>query len=422
MRTRIESWWFAAIPALIGVILAVWGVGRPAPWLDELFTLRAVSHGLAEHLFEMPLIPYYFVAWLWSGAGHVMSVEWLRILSGLSIAAGSIAVALTGRRVADAKVGFAAALFFVIAPGIGRYGQEARGYAMAAALAALATFALVSALSTPSRRWWILYGIALGVGGLVLPTTWAIVPAHVVIMWGYPDVRRHATDGLAVLLFLTPVIALDVFLGMQFGHLHDWLAEPTIGDLPSGLLMPVSSEYTRAAVPLALVVLSLFSTIGRRWLLGVAASVLVVWCASFVLGSWWTARSFLPLAVLLCVAGAASLREIAWPITGVLLGLIVVLATPDHVAIRQEGSRGVDVRVIASIIQSHGEPGDRLQVAGNFPLDWVYSLYLRRDPRGFAIVTAPPSRGRYWELSPDPTCSRFIEWPTITGVRVRLCD
>lgn len=422
MRGRILQWWFAAVPALVGAALAVWGVGRAGPWQDELFTMHAVARGLGAHVSMAPLLPYYAVTWVWAAGGNLVSIEWLRLFSGLSIAGGSVALALAGRRLSSRWVGFTAAMLLVLAPGIGRYAQEARVYGVAAGLGAVATWALVEVLAGGSRRWWFLYGGALGLACFVLPAAWAIVPAHLVILLGFPEVRRHLRDGFTTLLFLTPVLGLGVLFGLYFPWFHSWLKAPTLADLPTGLYLPVHSEYTGPVVPILMVIAALLTARSRRWLLGLAVSVALVWVASYLFGSWWTARSFLPMAAVLCLAAAMGLARFAWPVAAIVLVAVFAIALPDQIAIRQEGSRGPDVRVIAAVIDAEGEAGDRVVEADStFPLDWAVALYLNDDPRGFPFVPEAPADGRYWEIGDEASCRDFEEWPILGGATLRLC-
>lgn len=417
--SRVRQWWFAIVPALLGGVLAVWGVGSAGPWFDELFTMHAVAHGLAAHLIEAPHLPYYAVAWAWSGAGRIDSIEWLRLLSGLAVVAGSVAVAFAGRRMVNERIGFVAATLFVIAPGISRYGQEARGYALAAACGAMATWALVEAADGGRRRWWVAYGVGLGTAVLILPSAWAILPAHLAILLGYPDRRRHLRDGAATLLALTPVLAVDAFFATAFSALHSWLPSPAIAQLPVGIIYAAHSEYTRAFFPAALVLLGLLSATGRRWLIGLCASVAVVWAVSALGASWWTPRSFLPLAAVLCLAAAAGTVRFPWPVVAALLVVLAAMSIPDHLALRQPGARGPEVEQIIDVLDNAGRAGDRLLITPDDPLDGAVAVFLTDDKRFTRTLT--PVAGRYWELAREPSCVRFDEWAITGGGPLRLC-
>lgn len=420
MYSGVRQWWFAVVPAIVAFALALWAVGVPGPWWDELYTLSAVMRGLGRHSGEIPLLPYYGLAWLWTLGGRWTSIEWVRLLSGISIVGGSVAVAMAGRRLAGTRVGFAAGMFFVLAPGVARYGQEARVYAIAAALVAAGTWAFVEAITCSDRRWWFLYGGAMGLAVMFLPTAWAVLPAHSVILMSRREWRPQVRDWAAVWLFLTPILAIDVFLAKTLTWWHGWLATPQWSELPFGLLRIADSEYTSGAFPLLLVALAATSSAGLRWLAGLGASVLVVFAVSFVLGSWWNERSFLPLSSLLCLAAAMSLARWGWLLTGLALSLGLVVALPDQVAIRQPGARAPDVRVVAALLAAEGRAGDQLLITDEYVLPYAWDLFLWRDARAFKLVEVP-TRGRYWEMGEVASCSASREWPLPGSGTLRLC-
>ena len=159
---RVRGYWFAIVPALTALVVGGWGIGTPGPWLDERFTIEAVTDGLATRVVDAPMYPYYLLMWLWTGSGSLIDAGWLRLPSVLAVTAAAALVALTARRLGTVPAGFAAGMLFAMTPGVVRYAQEARSYALATSLIVLATYALVRAMpeavvdgGRPMRRPWV---------------------------------------------------------------------------------------------------------------------------------------------------------------------------------------------------------------------------------------------------------------------------
>ena len=417
----VRHGWYALVPALATLALGVWGIGATGPWFDERFTMMALTDGLFVKLYDTPLVPYYGLMWVWSFGGNLVDIGWLRFFSVVTLALGSAAVAVTARRMESVLAGFSAGMLVAIVPGLARYGQEARTYALAAFLVALATLMLVNVMSGGRRVGWVGYGVAMGLAGVVLPISFAAIPAHAVILMGFPDWRRSARDWLAACLFLLPVLAIEFLIGLAGGGGRDWLAVPGIADLPAGISLLASSEYT-ASFGVLLAVVAALSRVGLRWLGGLGLSVLSIWVVSVTMGSWWTARSFIPLTGILCVAAGLSLARTDWVRALVVLAILAVVSFPDHRAIREPGSRGVEPAEVAALVDQYAQSGDVLrQLPTSGLLQWSVAHYLPGDPRGFTSSSDPAS-GRYWEMSDVASCPEFQEWSVTGGGRLRLCS
>lgn len=422
-RDSIRGHWYALTPAVVALALGLWGIGTPGPWQDEMFTIEAISDGLFSHLWDAPMFPYYVVMWLWSGGGHWIDEGWLRLPSVLAVVAGAFLVAVTARRLTTARAGLVAGMIFAMAPGVSRYAQEARTYALAAALVAGATLVLVTAMSGDRRRPWVSYGVLMGLAVLLLPVTFAVLPAHAVILTAFDGWRGRLRDWLTVCLFLTPIAALEAGLAVSFGFTRDWLEKPGLANIPEALTMLTKSEYAGApgsAYALAVVVLAAVSPVGLRWLAGCLVAAGSIWLLSVVAGSFWTARSLLPLAALLCVGAGVSLAAADWPRILMILGILAIVSLPVHRSAREPGARGVDPTQVAALIDEHGLPGDAvLEPPPRGFAWWGVSHYLRDDPRFRKVDVVGP--GRTWVLSPGPECPEFEEWKVVGGRSLRLC-
>lgn len=421
----MRRWWFALVPAAVALGLGLWRLGVPGPWLDERYTMTAVIQGLPSQFWEAPMLPYYALMWLWTLGGQVTDIAWLRLPSVIAATACVGIVALTARRLSGERAAFVAALLLALAPGFSRYSQEARTYALAAAFVALATYALVVILQGGSRRWWWAYVLGLAAATPLLPVSLAAIPVHGIVMTTFPGWRRSLGPWIRACLWLVPIALGEVALAAFFSGIRDWLAPPVLADYPEIVAMIADSEYTGvagSAVAFALVVLAALSARGVRWLLALAMAGALIWLVSYVAGGWWTDRTFMAFAGILAVAASFALREVSWPSSAALVVVVAAMAAPAHVAIREPGSRGDDVREVAAAMDAEGRPGDRVLAVLPWDLAWWSPEHLLPgDPR-FTRVTEVPASGRYWEMEPEATCESPRTWAIPGGSTLRLCD
>lgn len=98
---------------------------------------------------------FFILAWATSKIGGALI--WLRLPS---LIAGTLTIPLVyllGRRVVSEKVGLLAAAFTALAPFTIYYSTEARAYAVMCLLVVGSTLALLTAIDTNQKRWWVLY-------------------------------------------------------------------------------------------------------------------------------------------------------------------------------------------------------------------------------------------------------------------------
>jgi mannosyltransferase len=417
------SIWYVLVPAAISLALGLWGIVSSSLWYDELQTADALESGLLTHLWEAPLLPYYGGMWLWTLGGTVTDDGWMRMSSVLAIVAAVVCVALAARRLTNARGGFAAGLVLALSPAASRYSQEARVYAAATAAIALATLAFVAATQHDRRSWWVTYSLSLALAGLILPVSFAAIPAHAAILTGLPDWRRHRRPWLMACMCSVPIAVLELVALGRFTFMHDWLSRPAPTDFPVGVLLPMIGDYyenSGIAYAAAIVILAAVSPLGRRWLLGAIAGVGCVWLVSVGLMSWWTGRSLLPLSVLLAIAAGVSLsRTLRWQL-GAAAVVLTAVSIPAHVANRQPDARGPNIQNAAMIVDQFGRPGDVILADSTHQqLSWAVAHYLRDDPR-FAHL--PDAAGRRWLLGNDSPCDRAQVWTVPGGGILRLCS
>lgn len=113
-----------------------------------------------------------------------------------SLVAGVITIPtvyLIGERVSGRAAGLTAAGLTTFAPFMVFYSAEARGYAVAIALLALSTLAMLVALDDRRRRWWAGYAVASCAAAYSHYTCVFVLAAQFLwIVWAYPEARRAA--------------------------------------------------------------------------------------------------------------------------------------------------------------------------------------------------------------------------------------
>jgi mannosyltransferase len=141
-------------PVAVAAVLRFSTLGTQSYWSDEAVTVALVTKGFGGMMRAIPHTEatpplYYALAWLWSrlfGTGAVA-------LRSLSAIAGTLTVPLAyaaARSVAGRAAAFAVALLVAVNPLLVWYSQEARAYALFAALVSLSFLFFVRVLLRPS--------------------------------------------------------------------------------------------------------------------------------------------------------------------------------------------------------------------------------------------------------------------------------
>jgi mannosyltransferase len=408
LDSRNQKWdlarlpWHIFIPVGLCLAIGVWGIDSAALWTDERETLFASSYPPA-HMWEAPLVPYYFVMFAWTLTGDIASDAWLRLSSVVAMAVAVGFTTITATRVGSRRVALTAGLVMVLMPGVARYAQEARVYALATLLVALATYLLVIATQRTEKRWWVAYAVSLALVGVFAPFAYAVIPAHGVLLITDRTRRPPWRPWLIACAANLPVLAGVTYLAAHYGSMHDWLPAPGFSDLPTSVPL-IALDVTYGFV---LVAWALLSRHGCQWLAATAAGVLALWLLSLGPTSFWTQRSLVPLAPLLAVAAAFALGKLAWPQLVAAMTLLAVISWPFLVDQRQPGARGLDGKAMAEVIAANGRPGDVINTAINDWLSWSVQHYLPGDNR---FTYAPSSTGRAWVLDSGVPCERLAEY------------
>jgi 4-amino-4-deoxy-L-arabinose transferase-like glycosyltransferase len=194
----------------VGLGLRLWGLGQ-ALYGDELFTHHIVTNssfgdvltmgGPAEREATPPL--FFVLSWLTSRLGDpLVSARWPSLLLGTATVP---LVYLLGRSTVGRPAALLGAALMALSPFAIFYSTEARGYAALLFLTALSTLALVAALGTGRRRWWLVFALA-SVAALYTHYT-AVFAIAIQVAWAVATHREQLRQlalacGLIVLLFL----------------------------------------------------------------------------------------------------------------------------------------------------------------------------------------------------------------------------
>jgi mannosyltransferase len=182
---------------------------------DERVTIRSAAYplggiwNLAQHT-EAPHAAYYVLIKAWLSVFGTSS--WVARFP--SVVCGALAAATTtalGTRLFDRLTGLVAGLLLATSTFFLGASQVARGYALAALLATLATYAFVRALEDTDAHWWGLWAAA-GIGA-----AWAnlfaasVLLAHLVaflVVRPRPAKRVPAIATTVVVIATAPIVAL----------------------------------------------------------------------------------------------------------------------------------------------------------------------------------------------------------------------
>jgi mannosyltransferase len=160
---------FLGVLIVVGAVLRFATLASQSYWTDEATTVHDIHGSLGQllhqvHVNETTPPLYFVVAWAWAklfGTGEVG----LRSLSALAGIAVIPITYLCGRELVSRWAGLVAAAFAAVSPFMIWYSQEARSYALLAALSGASFLFCARAWRTSARRdfvWWAVFS-ALGI-------------------------------------------------------------------------------------------------------------------------------------------------------------------------------------------------------------------------------------------------------------------
>lgn len=392
-------------PAVLGLALYLFRLGRPALWIDEAATVNEAGRPLGE-LFEFlaqrdaGLGAYYLFmhAWLDGGDPGSSTELWVRLPSAVAMALAVLVTADLARRWWGPTSAAAAGVFLAVSPVASRYAQEARPYAFAMLLAVLAVWLLVRAAGQRRWSWWLAYSVVIALLGLVHLVALLTLVAHPLLLLAQRE-RNWKQWLFSVVDGLILPVVLAVIAFRQREQVA-WIPEPTLRDLGDGYL------FLAGGLTLAVLfgVAAIVGLVGNREWPG-----LLVWFGMppLLLGLLGLLTPiFLPRYLVVCtpallLMAAAGLRRAAWWQALLVCVLAAALAAPQLWDQREVDGHGPDVRSAAAII-ARGCPGGT-GVREGVATPQALPYYLKREKCAVTWVRGKPGANvrRLWVVRPS---------------------
>lgn len=396
-RRALHSDPAAMLALLLGALASVssmLGSWIPSLWGDEVTSVMSAQRPIGALFLMLGHVDavhgtYYLGLHAW-GAAFGFSPFIVRLPSALAVGVATAAVVVLADRLRSRRVAVLAGLVCAVLPRITYMGEEARSYALSAAVVAWLTLILIVALSRdrPTNVLWVVYGATLAVGIYLFLYTALFAVVHLIVMIA-SRVPRRTVLGWAIatagaLAAVSPLVVVAILERAQISYLG---VTPQLSPstLFSGLWFGTWVFATIAWLMIAVAVWgearrrvqisqavgggALFQS-GRRlptlvflslaWLL--VPTLLLVGVHSFVPD--FTARyvSFCaPAAAALIACGIDEFFRVRWWL-GLAAGMMVVLlAAPVYVAQRTPYAKNQsDWSQISAAIGHNARPGDAI--------------------------------------------------------------
>jgi len=428
-RRRVPGWrhllallsW--VVPTVVAGFVVSYQAGQPQLWRDEFASWSVATRTVPQifdlgHHIDGVTVPYYLFLHFWISK-YGDSVLSMRMPSIIAMTATAAVVALLARRLYGNLAGLWAGLLLSAAPAVSRYGQEARGYALAVLFAAVATLLLVLALQK-SRWWsWIPYALSVTLLGLAHQLGLLLLTGHLVAVltmcWRTGRLRLlwwtlAAGAGVGGLV----PIAING-LGQRGAQLS-WLAPATLQDLAG---MPGVIFYSGlvggALCAIAAFALPRRGEHGRNdgWSRLLWLSVLIPYATLFavdrLVSPMFLGRYLLYVVPLLCVLAGRALSTLRVH-TALAIALVVgAVGLPDQIEAREKHSTA-DYRAVADLLRAWSQPGDGVIYAPRSSwqfTDEAVRYYLRdQTPRDVLLGRSEVQNASLWadECTDGPTC------------------
>lgn len=155
------------IALAIFATIALLNAARASLWFDEAFSAYITQFNFAEiAAFTSADVHPPFYYWLLKVWEMLFGTSDLAIRS-MSVFFGGVVIVLSyllTRRLFGRLSAGVSLVFLALSPMLIRYSDEARMYTVAAAIILLATYVLVKATESNKRRYWVIYGLLVGLG------------------------------------------------------------------------------------------------------------------------------------------------------------------------------------------------------------------------------------------------------------------
>lgn len=277
LETRYQ-WTLAAI-LLVFSALVLGNMTRWSIWFDESFSAYLMRFNLAEITYftavdvHPPL--YYWLLKAWTSV-FGMSELAVRSMSLVFAVVGLVGVFVLIRRLFAstnwALIATAAAAF---SPMLVRFSHEARMYTLVFAIVVWATYVLVRAMASGTKKWWIGYGVLIALGMLTHYFAALAWLAHWV--WRAIEARSGRLKSFwTKQWFWAHALALGIFL--------PWLPimVSQFKSVQAGFWIPPLSAYTPVDYLSNMLLYRQYGAVKGWWAVG-------CWIGSLALlyGAWW---------------------------------------------------------------------------------------------------------------------------------------
>ncbi|MEU5991337.1 glycosyltransferase family 39 protein [Spirillospora sp. NPDC047418] len=392
-RRPAAPWTLPLLPAALTLAITLIGIGNPSLWLDEAATISMTTRSYGEMLrvfdhLDLVHALYYMVMKPWVAVFGTSAVA-LRLPSALAMAAAAAGITVIGRRCLGTPAGVLGGLAWAVGLQTSRWAQEARSYAMTAAVAVLATYLLVRAVDRDERRpwrWFAGYTAAIALLGFLHLHGALLLAAHgTTLLLMRPKAGVWVRWTVSAALAAAPLVPFALAARNQKLQV-EWLPKPT-WDVAWSQLQFFSGGRAIVWVVVTLSVIGVIAAVrvqrGRSipllspgtvplpavalpWLVLPTVLLVAVSLVSDPVFFFRYTTYCLPAAALLVGAGLARVLAAAGrraDQAAVMAVAAVALVTPsiqDHLFIREQGSRPEDMERAADVIRGHARPGDAI--------------------------------------------------------------
>lgn len=204
---------------LLATALSAAGSWIPSFWGDEAASVLSAERPLGSLFRMLGQVDavhgtYYLFLHFWVQLFDASPFS-VRFPSSLAVGSLVAGVVLLGARLDTARTGVLAGIVALALPRITDIGQEARGYAMSAAVVVWLTYLLVKILAdqSPKRRFWMLYAVGLAACGYLFLFSLLIVVAHAAMVLTSrrrETVRSWSAAAIIGVLLTGPVIGFGI--------------------------------------------------------------------------------------------------------------------------------------------------------------------------------------------------------------------
>jgi mannosyltransferase len=265
--------------------------------------------------------------------------------------------ALLARRLWGPRAALLAGLLLAATPVMSRYGQEARGYALAALFAVTATLLLIRALA-PGRWWeWLAYATSVLVLGWSHQIALLLLLGHALAVTVVK--RRALLPWLAAVVVATAGVVPFTLLGVgQHAAQLDWLSAAE----PADLADIAETVFLSGVIGGAVCALAAMALRGRdRWalllLLTAVLPVLALYAIDQLVTPMFVGRYLIFVVPMLCALAGRALAELRLPVGLTVVVVLAAIGLPLQDDIRRTHS-GSDYRQAAAVIHAQARPGD----------------------------------------------------------------